>query len=370
MLTLALAALLAQDRTIDDFEGELSGWMALKLDAGTVDPDPDSKIATSSEGAKSGKASLTFGYAVNPGIVRVLVRQGPFDLAGMKSLRFWTKSSASTALVVSLTESSGASYQAPFSVNAGVWQEVVLNLEEFIPDEPGKDGNGKLDVDDIGSISFFDFGGFLALLVPDLAGSRTMSIDDLRFAAEPVARTTGAAGGHYLLDSFESPLIRWAPLSVEFGDALKINLFDAATAIDAQAPEKGGKASLRFTYPRKAAKAHGLLRSTEKLEIGKARALELWLKTSADGTYIVNLEEKDGSRYDKTVELKAADGWTKLDVPFSDFVLANDSQDENGKLDAADIKQVLVADATSLLGGSTSDEVRLWLDEVRFQLNP
>lgn len=370
---LALLLALQDIRKVDDFEGGLSGWTLLKLEGGAVAEDGESKLAIAKD-AKAGQGCLAYTHDVTGGTVRVLARQGEMDLTGMKSMRFWIKSSAATAVVASLTERDGAGYQAPFSLAAGVWQEVAINLDEFAADDPAKDDNGKLDLDQIASFSLFDFAGFLALLVPDTKGTRTLWLDDVHFSPKAVALTTGFTSATrvvavHLLDNFESPLVRWAPLSVEFGDALKINLFDAPLAIDAQAPPGGGKQSLKFTYPRKAAKVHALMRSTEKLKLEKAASLELWLKVSHDGSFIVNLEEKDGSRYDKVVELKAGD-WTPFAASFGDFTLAMDSQDENGKLDAAEIKQVVVADATSLLGGAAADEVNLWIDEVRFVLNP
>ena len=376
LLTLALACLAVQDdRKIDDFEGELAGWSLLKLEAGSVGEDGESKIAIVKDGAKAGKGSLSYTHEVTAGTIRVLARQGEIDLSGMKSLRFWIKSSAATAVVVSLAERNGASYQAPFSVAAGAWQEVAVNLDELTPDEPGKDDNGKLDLDQVASLHLFDFAGFLAVLVPETKGTRTLWLDDVRFSPKPVTLTTGFTSATrvvpiHLVDNFESPVVRWSPLSVQFGDALKINLYDAPVAIDTLAPAGGGKQSLKFSYPRKPAKVHAVLRALDKVKLDQAASLELWLRTSHDGTYIVNLEEKDGSRYDKTVELKAADGWTSFSAAFGEFALANDSQDENGRLDGAEIKQVLVADATSLLGGAEADEVRLWIDEVRFILKP
>jgi hypothetical protein len=376
LIALALAAMAVQDdKKIDDFEGELAGWSLMRLEAGSVDTDADSKIAIVKEGAKSGKGSLAYTHDVTAGTIRVLARQGEIDLSGMKSLRFWIKSSAATAVVVSLAERNGASYQMPFSAAAGAWQEVAVNLDELVVDEPGKDDNGKLDLDQVVSLHLFDFAGFLAVLVPDTKGTRTLWLDDVRFSPKPVALTTGFTSATrvvavHLVDNFESPVIRWSPLSVEFGDALKINLYDAPVAIDTLAPPGGGKQSLKFSYPRKPAKVHAVLRAVDKLKLDKAASLELWLRTSHDGTYIVNLEEKDGSRYDKTVELKAADGWTSFTAALGEFKLAMDSQDENDRLDAAEIKQVLVADATSLLGGAAADEVRLWIDEVRFVLAP
>ena len=376
LLALALT-LAAQDVKIDDFEAEPAGWSLLRLEGASVEADTDSKIKVVHEAAqvKAGKGALAFTYEVRPGVIHILALQRELGLKGMKAVRFWARSSAATALVLSLTEQNGASYQCAFSVAAGAWQEVAVNLDEFTIDDPSKDDNGRLDAEQIVSLHLFDFAGFLATLVPDIKGPRTVGLDDLSFSAKAVAVTTGTVAVTkvvpvHLLDSFESPLIRWSPLSVEFGDALKINLYDAPLAVDATAPAGGGKQSLKFTYPRRPAKVHGIMRNTEKLDLGKATALELWLKASVDGTYIVNLEEKDGSRYDKTLELKAADGWVSISLALTDFTLANDSPDENGKLDASQIKQVLVADATSLLGGAEAPSVSLWIDEVRFLLAP
>ena len=106
----------------------------------------------------------------------------------------------------------------------------------------------------------------------------------------------------------------------------------------------------------------------EKIDLSKAKGLDLWVKTSADGTYLVNLEEKDGSRYDHVLTLGAGDGWKRLTLPWTEFRLADDSRDENDKLDAGELKQILIADATSLLGGAPGDDAVLRVDEVRFLL--
>ena len=45
----------------------------------------------------------------------------------------------------------------------------------------------------------------------------------------------------------------------------------------------------------------------KKVDLGKATGIDLALKSSHDGTFIVAIEEKDGSRYNKTVELHAGE---------------------------------------------------------------
>lgn len=374
-----LVAFSAQDKKkikVDDFESEPSGWTALKLDDSGIAEDGEAKVAVTREAGKArgGQGSLSYAYELAPNSVRVLALQRPLDLSGMKSIRLWVKASHTTAVIVGLTESGGASYQASAYCTAGQWQEILVNLDELQPDEPGKDGNGKLDLDDVGSLQVWDIGCFLVNLLGDLKGGRTLWIDDVGFSAEAAPATTGPASVTkvvpvFVVDTFESPVIRWAPLSLEFSDSPKFNLFDAPLAVDSIAPAGGGKQSLKFAYPRKATKVHGLLRSVEKNDLGKATALDLSLRTLVDGTFVLSLEEKDGSRYQKTVELKALDGWKALSLSFSEFTVADDSQDENGKLDADQVKQITLADLTSLLGGGEGENT-LWIDQVRFVLSP
>lgn len=362
---------------IDDFEGEASAWTAFKADESGFAEDADAKIAVTREAGKvkAGKGSLAYTYEVTPGKMRVLGHPTAPDLTGMKSLRAWVKSSHATAVVFNLTENGGASYQASLLCAAGAWQEVAVNLDEFTLDDPSKDTNGKLDLDQVGSIQVLDIGCFLVSFLPDLKGSRTIWLDDFAFSSQPAALTTGLTQATkvvpvFLVDNFETPVIRWAPVSFEFADPPKFNFFDAPVAVDRDAPPQGGKQSLRFAYPRKPGKFHGLMRTVEKVDLGRARGIDLALKTSHDGTFLLALEEKDGSRYQRMVELKAADGWKSAGFEFADFSLADDSQDDNAKLDPDQLKQVSLADLTSLTGGGEADEVRLWIDEVRFSLAP
>jgi len=385
-IALVLAAALsgtlaAQDKPrqirIDDFEKEPEGWTALKLEAGGGGEDAESKVALAREGehVKAGKGSLSYTFPVTAGTMRVLVLQRPTDLSGMKSLRLWVKSSHATAVVVGLAEPESATYQAAATVAAGRWQEISVNLDELVPDEVGKDPNGRLDLDRVGAIQVFDVGSFLVNLLPDLAATRTIWLDEIAFSSEAVPLTTGATKvtrvvPAFLVDNFESAVVRWSPISLEFGDPPRFSVYDVPVSLDPDAPPGGGKQSLRFAYPRRGVKVHGLLRSVEKNDLSRATALDLSLRTSIDGTFIVSLEEHDGSRYNKVVELKAADGWTTLNLALGDLTLADDSQDDNGRLDPGEIKQVAIADITQLAGGGEADENVLRIDQVLFVLAP
>ena len=360
---------------VDDFESELAGWTAVKIEDGTgFGADADSKVAITRDPqqVKSGKGALVYSYELSPTTIRVLSIQRPKDFTGMKSLRFWVKCTCATAILVGLNETNGANYQASVYCPAGAWQEVVLNLDEFVLDDPAKDPNGKLDLDEIESFHIMDLGSFLVRMLADLKGPRLLWMDDVAFSSQAAPQTTGVAksGKVHLVDTFESPSIRWMPVGFEIAETPRITLFDVPVAIDPVAGPDGGKQSLKVTYTRQAAKLQGLLRNLEKVDLKKATALELSLKTSHDGTFMVSIQEKDGSRYQKVVELKAADGWKKLSLPFATLELAQDSQDENGKLDADQIKEISLADITTVLGGGAGAGVEnlFHVDEVRFTL--
>lgn len=360
---------------ISDFEGDAAEWSGLTLSEAGVNPDGDSKIAITREAAsvKSGKGALSWSYEITPKTVRVLALQRPIDLTGMKSLRLWVKCSKATSVIVGLGDPSGASYQANAHCPAGAWQEIAVNLDELTVDEPAKDPNGKLDLDQVNSITVFDIGGFIAMFLPDMKGARTMMLDDIGFSSKPVATTTGAGQVTrvvpiHLVDNFESSVIRWIPISLDLSEGPKFALFDAPVAVDKDVPTGGGKQSLKFSYPRKGKKVHGVMRNLEKVDLGKATTLDLALKCSHDGTFFVAIEEKDGSRYNMKVDLLLGD-WKSFSWPLSGFTLADDSQDENGKLDPDQIKQITVVDATQLLGSNEADQVHLWIDQVLFVLS-
>lgn len=380
LFLLAGSALHGQDGekrlSIDDFEGAETAWSGLALSESGVNPDGESKIAIVKEGAKVGKGALSYTYEIAPKTVRVLALQKPMDLTGMKSMRLWVKCSHASAVIIGLTETGGCSYQAAAHCAAGAWQEIAVNLDEFTPEDPAKDANGKLDLDQIGSITIFDVGSFLVNFLADLKGARTLWLDDVAFSSKAVTPSTGAMQVTkvvpiHLVDNFETPVVRWIPLSLELAETPKFNVFDAKVAVDKDVPPGGGAGaqSLRFSYPRQGKKFHGIMRSLDKVDLSRAATLDLWMKSSHDGTYFVTIEEKDGSRYNRKVDLLLGD-WKFFSWKLTDFTLAEDTQDENGKLDADQIKQISVVDVSTMMGGTEAAEAHLWIDQVLFVLNP
>lgn len=362
---------------LDDFESGLAGWTAIRAGDGVgfgVDENAKLSLATEAQQPKVGKGALVYTYEVQPKIFSALLLNRETDLTGMKSLRFWARTSHPTALIFSLKEKGGADYMGTFYNDAGDWTEHVMNLDEFSLDDPAKDPNGKLDLDQIASIGIIDINAMLVNLISELKGSRTLSLDEITFSAQATPQTTGtgknAAGKPaYLIDTFETGVIRWTPLSADVNAGLKISAFDLPLRIDADAPAGGGKASLQTSYTRMAGRLPVLMRDLDKVKLGAPTALSLSIKTGRDGKFLVGLEEKDGSRYQQEVELKAGDLWKDLRLALNTFTLADDSQDENGKLDASQIKQITLADMSGLFGADLGGSNTLYLDQVSFDLS-
>lgn len=361
---------------ISDFESDSIEWTGMKAGDGAFGPDDDAKLSIAHEAAsvKSGKGALQYEYSIASDMIPILALPRALDLTGMKSLRFWVKCSNATAIVVGLNEAGGASYQAAAHCTAGAWQEIAINLDELVVDDPAKDANGKLDLDQVASISLIDLSGFLVSFLPELKGPRKLWLDDVSFSSKAVPQSTGPAEVTkvvpiYLVDNFETPVIRWIPVGLDFAEGLKFSIFDGTVAIDRDAPQGGGKQSLKFSYPRKGKKVHGIMRNLEKIDLAKATALELSLKGSHEGTCLVTIEEKGGARYNRKIDLVRG-VWKSFSWKLSDFTLAEDSHDDNGKLDSDQIKQISVVDLTMLVGGGEAEVAHLWLDEVRFLLAP
>ena len=112
------------------------------------------------------------------------------------------------------------------------------------------------------------------------------------------------------------------------------------------------------------------MRTLDKVDLKKATMLDLAIKCSHDGTFLVTIEEKGGARYNKKIDLLLGD-WKSYSWPLTEFTLAEDSRDDNGKLDADQIKQISIGDVSTMLGnGGEADLAHLWVDQVFFTLSP
>lgn len=377
---------------VDDFEGAAMNWMALRWrqDADDFGPDMEAKVGVTDKAnqVKTGKGSLYYIYNVVPKNVNVLATMRPLALEGMRSLRFRLKCDTASLIALALREEGGARYQTTFYCPAGQWQQVAFDLSEFTLADDSPDPNGRLDLDQLQGMFLADVSGYLIEMLGGQQGARVLWLDDFEYSSQPGAATATAGAaedGSQAIDSFDSGVFRWVPLLLDVtGGQLKAGLSDAPLSFGEGAPAKvqadgaagavpaagvpaaGGSKSLTTTYKREPGKIQGWLRSLLAGDLKTAASISLALKTSGDGLFLLSVTEKDNSRYQQLIELKAADGWKKLSYALSDFKLADDSTDENNALDTAQIKEISLADLSAMLPGGGQGDNTLWLDEVRF----
>lgn len=372
-----------------DFEDGVQGFTGITIKDGQITPGDGStaSVTNAKELVKSGSGSLLYSFTVEPGKIRALIGEAKLP-AGTQSVRFWVRSANQTNLLFTLREQDGSSYQLPFHIPQHEWTQVSANLNELRLGEGDTDENGKLDVDQVSNIGLMDMAvmlvnapGEFAKLVPNVQGPRQVWLDDLQFDAAPVAQATGVvktdAGSAYVVDNFETGVVRWTPVRVVIADQPTFDIFPQNSSLkavpEAAAPgmartpvEPGGK-GLRFTYQRAEKEIWGLNCSLERVDLAKADRLRLSLNVSRKSALLVQLKEKDGSEYQYLVMPEETNGWRNLDLALTDFSRSDNSQDENNKLDADQIKEVNVLDASSLFG-LPGGEVNLDLDAVSFAL--
>lgn len=337
----------------EDFESGYTGWSVLG-DAARL------SIATDPEYVKSGKASLKYEYALQPGELSALVRTveaaPPTD---MKTIRFWAKASGRVLLVVALDEHGGGRYIAQAFLPSGTWQQVELSLSDFVlstgKDDP-KDPNGKLDIDKVASLGFIDMSqilismgdpDFLSLLGLEL-GQRTIYIDLLR--AESTSLPSPAANpNEMVIDSFIRPFLGW--------------FFTGAVEAQLTTGEPLKVRGMKMSFVAEEGKIAAAVRMLTPGKLASASALCLTAAADKATTLLVQVEETSGGKYNGFVALEDGRVVKEATIKFSEMTASDDSKDDNGKLDPGQIKQLVLIDGAFLTGSPGRNA--LWVGNVR-----
>ncbi|MFQ5811285.1 MAG: hypothetical protein ACE5JM_16835 [Armatimonadota bacterium] len=337
-----------QESTRQEFEVDLGGWQVfeLRFDGAPAQPRATLDITDEPANVKTGIGALRFAYEAEKGAIRAAVLGEP-ALAGMRSLRFWIKSSAATPVLVQLRERDESEYAIAALLPAGKWQRVAVNLADLWLDENSADENGRLDTDQVATIALADVAPFLAMLAdaaPELAGLfpvelglRELVIDDFELSPETVPQlhpTRQTADGTELtIDSFDSGMVMWLP-------------FGGATAeVVQQAP---GESYLRLHHEAKP--FAGLMTPLVLgLPLDGLQRISLRVKCAVDCVLAVSLEERDDSRYSAAMVAKGGEQWQTLSVALQQFKLDDDSKDENARLDLDALKNLTLADVSGMV---------------------
>lgn len=128
-----------------------------------------------------------------------------------------------------------------------------------------------------------------------------------------------------------------------------------------------GEGALEFTYDATPGAFQQIF--TGAFGANSANVLSLQVKASSPTSLSISLVEQGGARYQGLVWIDAGQ-WVQVRTPLSDLILAQDSSDDNAKLDADQVTGFVLADLANLPGevgqalGRKVGEQRLWLDQL------
>lgn len=355
--------------------------------------------------AKEGNAALRFDYPLGPGQFNALIKNGqPGEASKLKSFRFWVKSDYATTLVFVLQEQDSGRHVALINAPKNQWQRVELSLDDFVlstnADDP-QDNNGRLDMDLVVAAALADFKQIfvqnhqkvvvatetkdgaagktktttevkveekldpaIAKLLGIQTGPHSLWVDNFeasREALPPFEVDPNALFGTFVLDSFLRPQLSWAVM----GDALVKQVTEAGLKEQGRAITVHGQ-GLQAEYRQQPGSIIGLVKPFLPGTLKDMAALRFAVATEKPMTLLLQLEETSGGKYNTTVELPADNkpGEVRL-VPML-FEQAEDSRDNNNRLDLAQVKHVSFIDVTGFLGGAVADNV-LWLSNLRVE---
>lgn len=152
-----------------------------------------------------------------------------------------------------------------------------------------------------------------------------------------------------LQQTFESGPLLWRSI----GDDAKVSLTHEAANV------KTGGAALRFDYALTAGKLHALTLPTPTGIPLQARSLHFWIKADYATSLAVELQERQGGRY-QAIFAAAPDTWQEVNLAPDDFVLSEDSDDPpdpDHKLDLDQAQAITLRDFKEFYMQSQNPEV-------------
>jgi len=343
-----LFAALAQEAQLphNTFRDSTEGWALI----GTM--SPSAKVAVSHDPAhlKVGVGSLQFDYSIDKGETNVLnlpIADGA--LAKMKSMDFWIQSDYATTIAVVLQEKDAGRYLARFAVPKGKWQKVELAPSDFAlsngPGDPA-DPDGKLDLDQVESVSLLDLDLFfaqsdspLAALFGVVTGPHTLYLSDFQASPEALANVSTPQW----IDSFARPQIQWIPAG---GNSLAIA---SDASLDGQA--------LQATYHTTAGLPSGMFRAIYPGQLAAANQISFKASSQKPIKLLVQLEESNGNKFDTVLDLSGGSTAQQITVQFSDLKPADDSKDKTAKFEPSLVSQLILADLSGMLTQTVQDNV-------------
>lgn len=336
-----------------DFESDDSaaGWTV-------TGPSAAATVTHEAGMARKGEGALLCSFTGQAGAPFSVSRTG-LDVGGVRSLRLALKSSAQAPFVLTLAEEDGSQYQVFATCLPDEWCDFALPLSDFQLQDGSQDENTALDSEQIRTLAIQDLSnmpGELGEIFGTRTGAQSLIIDAVAFGAEPVLSRSETAGGKVTADGFAGSALYVLPVG---GAEL--------SRVAGHVGREPSAIRVRFSFFPTGARAWpGIVVPIGHLDLAEATTLRLRLRPHGPLRLHVLLEEQDGSRYEASTTVAAADGWQAADLRLAEFTLDPSREDENGLLDAGQLRVVIVvADVFNALLDETATG-QFTIDDILF----
>ncbi len=350
---LSSAALFAAERLIhSDFEKDEAGWIVYGADS--------AHIRVTHTDVKTGTGALELDYEASSTKPAALVLPILQSLEKMQSVRFWMMADSAEAAAISLNEKTGGRYVALTWLQPHVWQRVELTPEDFIlstnPGDPA-DPDGKLDLDQIGSIAVLDVSQILNatfdqhganIAVVTHKGPHKLFIDD--FEVSPERPSWFHQRGKFGIDSFNHPQVDWFSLG---GPELSVDTSGKVIAGNAM------MASYQQTEEAFVLLAHEIPPS----DFTGATHLAFDIASDTDTNILLVLEQRSqgNARFHAEIEVKGGGQSAHREIALSAFALDKQGlSDAAAQLDLTQLKSIALLDiAAAYTEQDASNTIRI-----------
>lgn len=333
------------------FEQDTGGWVSI-AGAGKVSVTHDVVFGKST-------GSMLYEYTVAKGAMDALILPlAEGSLAKMRSVSFSLRSDYNTTIGVVLEEKEGGRYIALVAAKKDTWQMATLTPQDFIlsdgPNDP-KDPNGMLDLDKVAGIGLSDFKQFIAQADEGLitlfgvqTGAHKLYVGPF-VAAETAVEMPKPPAGAKLLDAFGRGYVSWLCVG------------NGSVQVSASNPVRSN--ALQMDYSVSPKTLAGIFRAIPAGLLASSKELSFQCAATIPTKIVFQLEERGGGKYNTVIELAGGSAAKEVTLAYSTFQEAQDSRDDNGKLDLAEVKQVLLLDISGLLEAKEQTNT-LWVGPI------
>ena len=326
-------------------EEELPRFSRLDFESEELDPrwsavDAEAALSITREAANvaNGRGALEFAYSSRQGVFEQISFSGlGVEQASVLSLKI--RATSPTSISLGVEEQNGAMYQGLLRVAAAKWVGVSVSLDDLVLAENSQDDNDRLDPDQLRGFFLADLanlGGETGRALGLKDGEQHLWLDDLQLTENAKVTLRGRVeklGDEWLLvvDGFEDDVAWVLPIR------------EAGLDFVNGAPKAQGRRALEMTYTLDKGRWVGFVCAPpNRLDLSAGTEFHMWTKAELSARMVVVLEERDGSKYETAAKTEADGKWHSVRLPLAEFLMDDDTTDENGQLDVGQVYRLIL----------------------------